>query len=538
MSALANHAFAKMNGIGNEIVVVDLRDRPAAVTAEEARAVASPQGVPFDQLMVLQPPRLEGTEAFIRIYNSDGSDAGACGNGMRCVVRRLFEKTGQTAVTFETRAGLLNCWQGPQPDLYTVDMGAPKFGWKEIPLAEEFRDTRYIELQVGPIDAPILHSPSVVNMGNPHAIFWVDDVDAYDLERFGPLLENHPIFPDRANITLAHIVDRDHITMRTWERGAGLTRACGSAACATAVAAARLKRTDRIVEMSLPGGKLSIEWRERDDHVLMTGTATFEYEGRFDPALFASVAMSVDVLTFGCRLNAFESEVIRREAENAGLSDTIVINSCAVTNEAVAQARQSIRRLKRERPDARIVVTGCAAQTQAQMFADMIEVDRVVGNDEKMRSEAWRSARAAFESGFGVETSEKIAVADIMAVTEMAPHLAGRFSERPAAGVRAGAERLRPSLHLLHHPLWPWQFALGADGGRGRSGPHPGRARPCRDRADRRRHDELRRRSAGHAKTWVPDKADFAACAGTETPADFIDRFDRGRPRSARCHRR
>jgi diaminopimelate epimerase len=206
------------------------------------------------------------------------------------VVRRLFEKTGQTAVTFETRAGLLNCWQGPAPDLYTVDMGAPKFDWQDIPLAEEFRDTRYIELQVGPIDAPVLHSPSVVSMGNPHAIFWVDDVNSYDLERFGPLLENHPIFPDRANITLAHIVDRDHITIRTWERGVGLTKACGSAACATAVAAARLKRANRAVEITLPGGKLGIEWRERDDHVLMTGTADFEYEGRFDPALFASVA--------------------------------------------------------------------------------------------------------------------------------------------------------------------------------------------------------------------------------------------------------
>jgi threonylcarbamoyladenosine tRNA methylthiotransferase MtaB len=137
--------------------------------------------------------------------------------------------------------------------------------------------------------------------------------------------------------------------------------------------------------------------------------------------------MSVDVLTFGCRLNAFESEVIRREAENAGLSDTVVINSCAVTNEAVAQARQSIRRLKRERPDARIVVTGCAAQTQPEMFAEMTEVDRVVGNDEKMHSEAWRATRVAFDSGFGVEASEKIAVADIMAVTEMAPHLLEGF---------------------------------------------------------------------------------------------------------------
>ena len=289
MSALANHSFVKMNGIGNEIVVLDLRDVKHVVTPDEARAVAA--RVPYDQLMVLQPPRLDGTEAFIRIYNNDGSESGACGNGMRCVVRQVFEKTGQASATFETRAGLLNCWQGPAPDLYTVDMGVPKFGWQEIPLAEEFRDTRYIELQIGPIDAPILHSPSVVNMGNPHAVFWVDgDVNSYDLERFGPLLENHPIFPERANITLAHIVDRDHITMRTWERGAGLTKACGSAACATAVAAARLKRANRIVQMTLPGGELTIEWRERDDHVLMTGTATFAFEGRFEPQLFASVA--------------------------------------------------------------------------------------------------------------------------------------------------------------------------------------------------------------------------------------------------------
>src|SRR5271169_6742686 len=286
MSALANHMFAKMNGIGNEIVVVDLRDKPGVVTADEARAVASPKGVPFDQLMVLQPPRLGGTEAFIRIYNNDGSEAGACGNGMRCVARRVFEASGEDAATFETRAGLLNCWQGPAADLYTVDMGAPKFGWKDIPLAEEFRDTRYIELQVGPIDAPLLHSPSVVNMGNPHAIFWVDDVNAYDLARFGPLLENHPIFPERANITLAHIVSREAIVIRTWERGAGLTRACGSAACAAAVAAARLKRTNRKVKVTLAGGELTIDWCASDDHVLMTGPVEFEFAGTFDPALF------------------------------------------------------------------------------------------------------------------------------------------------------------------------------------------------------------------------------------------------------------
>jgi diaminopimelate epimerase len=167
-------------------------------------------------------------------------------------------------------------------------MGAPKFGWKDIPLAEPFHDTRAIELQVGPIDQPVLHSPSVASMGNPHAIFWVDDVGAYDLGKIGPMLEHHPIFPERANISLAHIRSRDHIVVRTWERGAGLTRACGSAACAAAVAAARLRRTARTVTVTLPGGDLRIEWRERDDHVLMTGPVAFEYEGRFDPALFAA----------------------------------------------------------------------------------------------------------------------------------------------------------------------------------------------------------------------------------------------------------
>jgi len=285
MGALANQPFVKMNGIGNEIVVVDLRKGAPVIAAEEARAAASPQGAPYDQLMALYPPRTPGTDAFIRIYNNDGSEAGACGNGMRCVASIVSGESGKSALTFETKAGILNCWQA-EGGLFTVDMGPPRFKWNEIPLAEEFRDTRAIELQIGPIDKPVLHSPSVVNMGNPHAIFWVDDVNGYDLGRFGPLLENHPIFPERANITLAHIVDRGHIVIRTWERGAGLTRACGSAACATAVAAARLKRTGRTVRVTLPGGELTIEWRERDDHVLMTGPVEFEFDGRFDEKLF------------------------------------------------------------------------------------------------------------------------------------------------------------------------------------------------------------------------------------------------------------
>ena len=290
MSALANHSFVKMNDRGNEIVVVDRRAAPRAITPEEARAAAQPEGAPFDQLMALYPPRLKGTESFIRIYNTDGSEAGACGNGMRCVASLAFRDSDKNALTFETQAGLINCWRTDDPQLFTVDMGKPRFRWDEIPLAEEFADTRAIELQIGPIDAPVLHSPSAVNMGNPHAIFWVDDPASYDLGRFGPLLENHPIFPERANITLASVKARDHIAIRTWERGAGLTKACGSAACAAAVAAARLRRTDRKLRVTLPGGDLTVEWRESDDHVLMTGPVEFEREGRFDSALFGAAA--------------------------------------------------------------------------------------------------------------------------------------------------------------------------------------------------------------------------------------------------------
>jgi len=287
MSALANRPFRKMNGLGNEIVVVDMRQTPLAIAAAEARAAAGPNGAPYDQMMALYPPRTPGTDAFVRIFNNDGSEVGTCGNGTRCIADIVFGETGKTALTFETKAGLVNCWKGVTPLTSTVDMGAPRFDWREVPLAEEFRDTRAIELQIGPIDAPILHSPSALSMGNPHAIFWVDDVHAYALDRFGPLLENHPIFPERANISLATVVSREHIVVRTWERGAGLTKACGSAACAATVAAARLKRTGRKVTVTLPGGDLFIDWRESDNHVLMTGPVQYEFDGRFDPALFA-----------------------------------------------------------------------------------------------------------------------------------------------------------------------------------------------------------------------------------------------------------
>ncbi len=233
--------------------------------------------------MAIHDPKTPGTAYYIDILNSDGSPAEACGNGTRCVVQALSAETGTAKFTFETRAGILNAEEHPDGTI-SVDMGKPRFGWQDIPLAEEFRDTRMIELQVGPIDAPVLHSPSVVSMGNPHAVFWVDDdVWAYDLERFGPLLENHPIFPERANITIAQVTARDAVTIRTWERGAGLTKACGTAACAAAVCAARTRRTGRDVTVTVPGGPLHIVWRE-DDHVVMTGPAEWEFSGLFDPA--------------------------------------------------------------------------------------------------------------------------------------------------------------------------------------------------------------------------------------------------------------
>ena len=283
MSALANRDFVKMNGLGNEIVIVDLRDSPRPVEAAEARAAAGQE--PYDQLMALYPSRA-GLDALVRIYNNDGSEAGACGNGMRCVASLVSAATGKAALTFETTAGLIACWQAGE-GRFTVDMGRPRFRWNEIPLAEEFPDTRAIELEIGPRGAPILHSPSVVSMGNPHAIFWVDDPAAFDLQKLGPLLENHPMFPERANITLAAVPARDRLVIRTWERGAGLTKACGSAACAAAVAAARLRRTERKVTVTLPGGDLVIEWRAGDDHVLMTGPVEYEHKGRFDAALLA-----------------------------------------------------------------------------------------------------------------------------------------------------------------------------------------------------------------------------------------------------------
>ena len=282
---MREHApFAKMNGLGNAILVVDMRGRTDTLTPEAARALARASDTHFDQLMAIHDARIAGTDGFVEILNCDGSHAQACGNGMRCVVQALRAQTGRSHFVFQTRAGILNAEQHGD-GMISVDMGRPVLEWDRIPLAEEFHDTRRIELQAGPIDAPVLHSPAALSMGNPHAIFFVeDDVWSYDLARIGPLLEHHPIFPDGANISIARVADSAHLTLRTWERGAGLTQACGSAACAAVVAASRLERTGRRVDVNVPGGILSIEWRAQDDHVIMTGPAEWEFSGHLDPA--------------------------------------------------------------------------------------------------------------------------------------------------------------------------------------------------------------------------------------------------------------
>lgn len=276
-------AFARMNGVGNEIIVADMRGRADRVSAAAAVALNADPATKFDQIMAIHDPRAPGAGWYVDILNSDGSGAQACGNGMRCVVQALAAETGERAFTFETAAGILVAEQHADGSI-SVDMGVPRFGWQDIPLAEAVRDTAAIELEIGPVDAPVLRSPSVVSMGNPHAVFFVDrDVWSYELDRFGPMIENHPLFPERANVTIARVTSPDSMIIRTWERGAGLTKACGSAACAAVVAAARTGRTGRKVTLTAPGGILLVVWRP-DDHVVLTGPAEWEFCGTFDPA--------------------------------------------------------------------------------------------------------------------------------------------------------------------------------------------------------------------------------------------------------------
>lgn len=276
MSTNTHIPFRKMNGLGNDFIIVDGRSEERCFTPEQVHAWSNRQsGIGCDQFIVME--KSDMADLCMRIYNAEGHEVESCGNASRCVADIVFTETGADAATIDTKGGLLVCRKS-DADLITVDMGVPKFGWQDIPLAEEFYDTRGIELQIGPIDAPILHTPSAVNVGNPHAIFWVDDLEVTDLSKTGPLLENHPIFPERANISLARVISSGHVEVKVWERGVGLTRACGTAACAVAVSAARTKRTGREVTITLPGGDLMIEWDQRD-HILMTGPVSYDFEG-------------------------------------------------------------------------------------------------------------------------------------------------------------------------------------------------------------------------------------------------------------------
>ena len=277
MNAFSGMPFWKMNGLGNDFVVLDARGAKPAVSRDAVRRIADRKsGIGCDQLIVMVPS--DGADVRMRIWNRDGEEVESCGNASRCVADLVLGETGASSMTIETLGGLLHCSRDGA-GMITVDMGRPRFRWDEIPLSEPFHDTRAIELQVGPLDRPVLHSPAVVNVGNPHCIFWVEDLDSVDLGAVGPMLEHHPLFPERANISLARIVAPDHIALRVWERGAGLTRACGTAACAAAVAAARKRLTERKVTVTLPGGDLAVSWREDDDHMLMRGPVAYEWRG-------------------------------------------------------------------------------------------------------------------------------------------------------------------------------------------------------------------------------------------------------------------
>lgn len=293
MSRLAHMRYLKMNGLGNEIVVLDLRGSDIVVTADEARAIAADKASAFDQMMVLHDSGGRNVDAFMRIYNTDGSEAEGCGNGTRCVAWAMMSDPemsskfkGGTSLLLRTSSGLLICERHGEL-IFTVDMGEPRFGWREIPLRDEVEDTRAFTVTLENHD---LGPASAVSMGNPHVIFQVKNVADCGISTIGPLVEHHPMFPQRTNVSFAELVSNDHIRLRVWERGVGETRACGTATCAVAVNACRLGQTGREVRISLPGGDLQISWRQSDNHVLMTGPVELEGEGRFGPELFARQA--------------------------------------------------------------------------------------------------------------------------------------------------------------------------------------------------------------------------------------------------------
>jgi diaminopimelate epimerase len=273
--------FRKMNGLGNDFVMLDARAHPLALKAAQIAAIADRnRGIGCDQVIALEPS--DFADVFMRIWNADGGEVGACGNAARCVAALLVAERGSPHVSIETESGMLAATVAKDGSV-TIDMGTPRFAWNEIPLSQPFADMRAVEL---PQFAGLgLGAASMVNVGNPHCIFFVENIEAHDLARFGPKLEHDPLFPERANISVAQVTGPSSLRLRTWERGAGLTRACGTAACAAAVAAARSGLTGRHVTVTLPGGDLVIDWRENDDHILMTGPFALDYQGTIPPEL-------------------------------------------------------------------------------------------------------------------------------------------------------------------------------------------------------------------------------------------------------------
>lgn len=270
--------FVKMHGLGNDFVVLDARAAPLALDAAGAAAIADRKtGVGCDQLILILPPENPAADAFMQIRNADGGEVSACGNASRCVADLLMREGGKRRVVIETKAGLLDA-EAVGEALVAVDMGPARLDWQDIPVARP-ADTLHLDVGAGP-----LHDPVGVGMGNPHAVFFVPDAEAVDLAGLGPRLEHDPFFPERANIEVAQILSPHRIRMRVWERGAGITRACGTGACATLVAAARRGLTGRKAELVLDGGSLTIEWLP-NGHVLMTGPVATSFTGTLDPSL-------------------------------------------------------------------------------------------------------------------------------------------------------------------------------------------------------------------------------------------------------------
>ena len=267
--------FLKMNGAGNDFVVVEARSLPFAPEPALIRAIASRAGPSgCDQLIAIEPS--ERADAFMRIWNSDGGQVDACGNATRCVGWLLLEQAQADAAMIETNAGLIGVERAGTMKV-RLDMGPPALDWWKIPLAEPV-DTASLDITA----EPNLAHPGAVSMGNPHMVFFVADAEALPVEEIGAVLEHHPLYPEKANVGFAEIKAKDRMRLRVWERGAGLTKACGTGACAAVVAAARRGLTDRKVAVEMDGGELVIEWRESDNHVLMTGPVAFEFTGTLD----------------------------------------------------------------------------------------------------------------------------------------------------------------------------------------------------------------------------------------------------------------